>query len=269
MNSALPHNLPLDLADADGDAGQAVAGRAVESSVPQARYGPGDVPLNLVRVAAFGTGSRAWKVYNRFVETIADRVTRHGDGIERMPGDVVVDRGPNAGRTVGELMQQRPTPLPDEVKHGTDRQRRREFLNRTIRDDYDRFCEQQRLARTGPESAKKYNQERGTWLNELFVREGMRVGTGRNALIEKAKRVARGEATDGRSRSGRRPAVLFDPEIFEQCLALHTTSGMDLTGAHSIFAWGEVRGAKLGANGRGVSSALANSSPSASREPSG
>jgi len=191
----------------------------------QAAAGPGDVPVDLVGAWAFVREGESKSVGRkrkaRFLEAVAERVTRDEAGRERLPSDVVVDRGPNAGKTVGELVQrERSIVLPDEMKQGTDVQRRREFLNRTIQDGYNRFCQERHLAKTSPKSVRAFNREQSAWLEELFQREGMRVGTGRGALIKKDKRIAKGKATDGRYRSGRH-GIIATPEAWDLFKSLY------------------------------------------------
>ena len=249
-SAGLGHALPL--ASSAGKDRKVLSPLDAAEHAGQAAAGPGDVLLEDVRSRAFERNNAGRQAKRRFRSNVAGRVTRDETGRERLPSDVVVDRGPYAGLTVGELMQrQRPAPVPDEVKHGTDAQRRREFLNRTVGDGYKRFCQEERLDPTPPKSVERFNRERGPWLEELFRREGVRVGTKRSSLIKKDELIAAGQPTDGRYRSGRRRGELFPPEIFEQCAALYTTSPMDLTGPHSVFAWGRAEAATQGREWKG------------------
>jgi hypothetical protein len=264
QNTALP--MPADLASAPC-AGQAapagnqklpLASGGVEGlaalSLPEhtehagrPAAGPGDVPLDWITAEHFGGGNAGRNAKRRWLVEVAALVTYDGAGRKRLPPDTLL-----AGEEVKDVLRgERAARFPNAAKQGTDAHRRREILNRTIDEAYACFCRERHLARTDRQSEKTFKRERGPWLAELFQREGMWVGTSRNTLIQKRNRIVDNKPTDGRYRSGRRRGVLFDPEIFADCAALYTTSPMDLTGGHSIFAWGQARAAKQGREWKG------------------
>jgi hypothetical protein len=143
-------------------------------------------------------------------------VTRDESGRERLPPDVVVDRGPYAGRTIGELMQrERPAPLPDAVKRGSEGARQRWGAEQRIKNWIADF----RLKHTGlaPSTqafADEFARVYGPALDQLRSETGFKFRVGKAAL----RRIANGKPTHW-GQSGRRPTEP-DPRVAEAYVEL-------------------------------------------------
>jgi len=231
MTHALPDNLPRDLAGAACAAGRVAAG-------------PGDVPLDRIGAWVFGGGNSGRNAKRRFVNDVARLVTCDGAGWKRLPTDTEIDRGPFAGRTVGELVQQeRPTPLPAGVKRGSEAEHQRWGAEETIRKwiaDFRR--EHPRLGPSTQAFADEFGRVYGPALDQLRSETGFACRLGKTAL----HRIKSGKPTRW-ERSGQHRQELFDADLFNEAVSLYMhPHKFSVRGAYGIYAYCQARAARAG-----------------------
>jgi hypothetical protein len=215
----------------------------------QAAAGPGDVPVELVGAWAFGGDAAGRKMKARFMKSVAGRVTRDEVGRERLPPDVLVDRGPYAGRTIGELVQrERSTPVPDEVKHGTEREGQRWIGEQKIKNWIaDLGREHPGLGRSTRAFTDEFARVYGPALDQLRSETGFKFRLGKRVLC----RIANGKPSHW-GRSGRRREELFDADIFQEAIALYIhPNKISPRGAYGIYAYCQAKAAQEGKLWRG------------------
>ncbi len=204
----------------------------VASAPPAGGDAPGLIRAERINSRVFGGGNAGRLLKLRFLEAHG---TVDAQGAKWVDRATILDRGPFEGRTISDVLEpaRRQPVHPIVRERGTARQRDEEQLrNRLLDLDAEFQREHPTLPPTSPRYFAEFVRVHGEWARQHGL------PTGKTQIIELRNSRQEGKPLTRRYNSGRRPKVLFDPDVLEQCAAVYRTKSMELTGEYSVFEWG-------------------------------